>query len=105
MRFTLRHPAHRDRRAEYGYERDAFAFFVHVFEQDACVGRYDALTEGYDHRFPLQGALDYLISQGFFSREDLESALTRGQYELFEEMPRRLRRAGLVVHHFKEAAD
>lgn len=104
MEFLIHHPRRPQVTARYGF--DVFlGFFVDVREQRTCVGRYDALTEGYDQRWPLQGALYYLVEQGFFRRDELEEALVRGQHDLPEEMPRRVRRVAIIVHNFKTAAD
>jgi hypothetical protein len=106
MRFVLRHPLNPQRRAEYGWEGPSgLGFFVHVRESGTLIGRYDALVDGYDIRYPLWHALVFMVAAGFFSRADLEETLTRASHELPEEMPRRLRRIAMVVGRFKEAAD
>ena len=103
--FRTRHPRDHGVVAEYGYDGPSgLGFFVHVCEA-TNVARYDARSNLYAAARPLQGALDFLIEKGFFTRDALEEALGRLPYELPDEMPRRLRRAATIVCDFKSAAD
>jgi hypothetical protein len=46
-----------------------------------------------------------MAAREFYSVDDLEEALGRLQYDLIDEMPRRLRRIARVLINFKRAAD
>ena len=103
--YRVRHPRNLERYALYGYEPINLAFFAHIFEGGACVGRYDALQEGYDCRRPLIGAIRFLSTYSFFSFDDFDEVLALMPYQLPREMPSRLRRAARVVANFQSAAD
>jgi hypothetical protein len=108
MRFSIDHPSDPVWRADYGF--DPFVgFFAEVFigadPDTAAILIYDRLQRGYDHQFPLQGALDFLVEHGFIGREDLADALRWAADEGARTPPRRLRPAVQVINGFKLAAD
>jgi hypothetical protein len=76
-----------------------------VLDRGRIVATYDIFATGYDAQRPLEGALQVLVDAGFFSREDIEEAFTRGAVELPEDMPAPLRRVAEVIHNFRTAAD
>ena len=107
--FRLRHPQRPGVVADYGYDGPSGrGFFVDVREGGALIDRYDATyatSASYDRQRPLDGALRFLATWGFYAADDLEEALGRLLHELPREMPRRLRRIALVVLNVKSAAD
>lgn len=76
-RFRVNHPAGPGAYAWAGVDH-VLGFFVEV----RGLGKrktYDAFDLGYNRERPLWGALTFLLSQGFYTRQDLESALCRHQ--------------------------
>lgn len=104
MKFRIRHPQDLRIFATYGYDGPSgLGFYVHVHDA-GYVAKYDGQHE-YDPVLPLQGALDFLIEKGFFSRDDLEEALERLIYGRVRELPRRLQKPGRVAANFRRGAD
>lgn len=105
LRYRLRHPHDAQGRAAYGYDGPSgLGFFVHATLSGGEV-RYDGRAPSYNHERPLDGALRWMAAREFYSVDDLEEALGRLQYDLIDEMPRRLRRIARVLINFKRAAD
>jgi hypothetical protein len=107
-RFQLAdHPHELALTAEYGF--DPFCgFFVEVVleSRDQPLAVYDALQTGYDHHRPLLGALDFLVSQRFFTQKEIESALDAyAGHEDEPQLSKRARSAFRVIENFKRAAD
>ena len=104
MKFSILHPEHENIRAEYGWDH-AIGFFVQVFEDAYPTAEYDALQPRYNRARPLNGALAFLVSQTFFSGDELEEALARMSVEEWSEIPEPARRVAQVVLNFRAAAD
>lgn len=76
-RFRVAHPT-----VEGAFAWAGVDYVLGYFVQVRGLGQwktYDAFAPGYDVERPLWGALTFLVSQGFFSQADLESALCRLQ--------------------------
>jgi hypothetical protein len=102
MRFQIQHSKKPNTSAWYGF--DPFVgFFVTLEEDYEQVATYDAVTEGYNVKRPLLGALKFMVKEKFFGEDDLEAALVA----LEEDRPTRgrVKVAAEVVENFKAAAD
>jgi len=104
VRFRIHHPTIANRIARYGWLAPR-GFWIDVIDEGKIVATYDASSDAYDHRRPLNACLELFVERGFFSADDLESAL----YAMSEREPEQLRgnvrRAARAVMNFKKAAD
>jgi hypothetical protein len=106
MRFKLKHPTTPMRSATYGLDAGMGGYFVEVRENRKILKCYDPITQGYDAKHPLQGALEFLAGFEFFGEDDIFLANLALQYQLPEEIEKpELRLAAKVIVNFKTASD
>jgi hypothetical protein len=74
-RFRIDHPRRTDIHAEAGVDHAVGPFFIDPYreDRDRPIKTLDFFTAG--RPVTLQDCFDFLISEGFFRRDDLEAAL------------------------------
>ena len=102
-RFRIDHPLKPELHAEAGYD-PVMGFFVDVMREGRSrpVKSYDHFNPMFNRERPLIGCLDFLVSEGFFTGDQLEDALVFLQDG--EPEPDDMRVVD-VVSEFKSAAD
>lgn len=73
-RFRIDHPTIENVHAEAGHD-PVLGFFVDVMKGHRVVNSYDHFHPLFNRQRPLMGCLDFLVSEGFFTGEQLEDAL------------------------------
>jgi hypothetical protein len=100
-RFRVDHPTRQDLRAEAGHDA-VMGFFVDVMGGDRMIASYDFFHAKFNRERPLIGCLDFLVSEGFLTGDELEEALVFLQDG--EPTPSDMRVAEIVME-LKRAAD
>jgi hypothetical protein len=75
-RFRVDHPIRDHIHAIYGHD-PVLGFFVDVFMEgrDKPLAAFDHFSPAFNRAQPLLGCLDFMVTEGFFTGDDLESAL------------------------------
>jgi hypothetical protein len=99
-RFRLDHPTRVGVHAIYGHD-PVLAFFVDVMREgrDKPLASYDTWHPTFNRERPLLGCVDFLASEGFFTRDKLNDALVVVADDL--DVPKRLVRVVEVIERFK----
>jgi hypothetical protein len=74
LRFRIDHPTRTDMHAEAGHD-PVMGFFVDVMQGHRVIKSYDFFHPLFNRTRPLLGCLDFLVSEGFFTGDELEDAL------------------------------
>lgn len=101
MRFRLSHPNESHVSAVYGFDHGLDGYFVEVLRRRKVTKTYDPLMPGYNTERPLWGALVFLASEGFYTKEELHEALLALEHHDLTELPALLRRVAEVVTNLK----
>jgi hypothetical protein len=75
-RHRIDHPTRNHVHAIYGHDA-VIGFFVDVFieNREKPIASYDFFQPTFNRERPLMACLDFLVSEGFFTADDLEDAL------------------------------
>jgi hypothetical protein len=100
LRFRIDHPR-TDMHTQAGHD-PVVGFFVDVLRRDHVIKSYDFFQARFNRSRPLMGCLDFLVSEGFFTGDELEDALVYLQDSA--PVPSDMRIVEIVME-FKRAAD
>ena len=73
-RFRIDHPTRQDLHADAGHD-PMMGFFVDVMQGHRVLRSYDFFQPCFNRSRPLIGCLDFLMSEGFFTGDELQDAL------------------------------
>ena len=74
-RFRIDHPARHDTHADAGHD-PVLGFFVDVVRGERVIASHDFFHPLFNQSRPLIGCLDFLVSERFFTGDELEDALS-----------------------------
>jgi hypothetical protein len=97
-RFRLDHPTRHHVRAEYGHDA-VVGFYADVMLGHRVIASYDFFHAAFNRARPLLGCLDFLVSEDFFTGEDLEAALAVIADDF--DVPAKVARVVEVIERFK----
>lgn len=100
-RFKIDHPIKRELHAEAGHD-PVVGFYVDVMHSHRVIKSYDFFKPLFNRARPLMGCLDFLVSEGFFTTDELHEALIAIQ-DGEEHVPSGVLRTVDVVMGFKAA--
>lgn len=101
VRFRLSHATDSLLSAVYGFDAGPGGYFIEVLRRRKVTKTYDPLTPGYNVERPLWGALVFLASKGFFTKEELHETLLALEHHRPDVLPARVCRVAEVVTHFQ----
>ncbi len=103
VRFILRHPDDWRQTVSYGWSADRNGYWVELVYDGARVV-YDAFSEGYDHDWPLLGALRFMVEYSLLAPDDVADAMSwldDASRRSRRRPPRRLNRVMEVIRNFE----
>jgi hypothetical protein len=102
-RFRIEHPSKPELHAEAGHD-PVLSFYVDIMKGQRVIKSYDHFHPLFNRQRPLLGCLDFLVSQGFFTGEQLEDALVYVQ-DGWPEPTEGVMRVVEIVERFMSASE